>query len=224
MTGTYRLADEVGGQIACGEATRRDEGRHIDYAIHTEDIIPTLRESHEGLAEGEGQSDHYLILYEFAVDVQREKLRRTPPPKATRTDEVTKEELQWELDSVGNKIQNQEMHEVNREWITLSMATENTITDEKGRAGQRLRHEIKKPIRKCKATYQADKIQRITERKLRRLARRAKELTKKPDDAKLWSNVLTSAIPLQRRFPQLIHAEWGDMKAYAVPGILIPNH
>ena len=66
------------------EPTRKN-GRHIDYALHSVNLVPSCRHQANGVA------DHDLVFYVFPLQAEEACLRVAPPRKLAATEPVSQE-------------------------------------------------------------------------------------------------------------------------------------
>ena len=206
--GAWRLAEETILGDAPLPPTRRDDrgrptGRCIDYALSTAGV-PVLDRR-----QTPGPADHDLISYTFSLARDQRELPCAPLPSLEL---VTAPDWDHAWASHAAEFDQALLdHDVDAAWVLLSAAAEDLLTQAPGADFSPLpRSRVVAPRPRAPPSTKAETLQTHPERRLRRLARRALELQRRPQDpvaAKLWGRVLKDAAELgiqDRSSPQAV--------------------
>ena len=192
QNGSLHLADEVAGSSCINSPTRQD-GRHIDYALHSFRLVPHSRSQYSGVA------DHDLVLYQFSMCEIEASRFVAPARNLLEVHQVSSETflehfpLQEFQDHLGN-------HDVQSAWNLLSNSAEHVLKPATGRP----RCKIPSPTEPAKAPTKPDKLQSMTERKLRRTLRRVLENQRDANAPwSLYRKICRDIHNLSRQFPEL---------------------
>lgn len=165
-SGQLHLADDVAGPFQMHEPTRKN-GRHIDYALHSVNLVPSCRHQANGVA------DHDLVFYVFPLQAEEACLRVAPPRKLAATEPVSQE--LWDS-TFPLKVFEKEVRQghVQSAWVLLSDHAEFCLKALPGRK----RSKVPQPTQAAKAPVKPELIQSVLERRLRRTKRRLHEVQK----------------------------------------------
>ncbi|CAE7800881.1 pol, partial [Symbiodinium sp. CCMP2456] len=200
--GFWRLADEtVEGDIPL-RPTRRDEhgqptGRCVDFALSTVGVPALDRQ------QTPGPADHDLVSYSFSLEKDTRELPRAPSRRPLPADLPPVTTEAWEQAWAQHDAAfDQALHatDVNAAWVLLSHAAESLLTgDPHTDAGHLPRAWVISPRPRPSPSTKSEALQSHPERRLRRLARRALELQRRPEDPSasgLRQRVLRDAVEL----------------------------
>ena len=192
QNGSLHLADEVAGSSCINSPTRQD-GRHIDYALHSFRLVPHSRSQHSGVA------DHDLVLYQFSMCEIEASRFVAPARNLLEVHQVSSETFleHFPLQEFQDHLRN---HDVQSAWNLLSNSAEHVLKPATGRP----RCKIPSPTEPAKAPTKPDKLQSMTERKLRRTLRRVLENQRDVNAPwSLYRKICRDIHNLSRQFPEL---------------------
>ena len=182
--GTWRLADEVVLGDCVMPPTRRDKhgqpcGRCVDFALSTVGLPALARQQNRGPA------DHDLVSYDFSFARDLRSVPRAPGrlPLASTVEAVSVESWNecWApcSEAFAEALQ---QGDLDHAWTLLSDAAEDLLLDpERPAGGAARRSMVLEPKPRPPQSTKAPTVQTHKERSLRRLARRATELSRSPD-------------------------------------------
>lgn len=197
-SGQLHLADDVAGPFQLHQPTRAN-GRHIDYALHTVNVVPSARNQVTGVA------DHDLVYYSFPVRPAEACLRVAPPRKLNATEKV--DQQTWESTFPFNVFQQEvQQGNVQAAWVLLSDHAEICLQAQQGRK----RSTVPEPVQAATAPVKPESIQSVLERRLRRTHRRLQEVQKPGAPCSLVRKVRLELLRLAHHFPELSEFEVFD--------------
>ena len=164
-SGQLHLADAVGGLEAQVTPTRLGQAaRHIDNALHSMRIVPIARSQERGVA------DHTLIAYDFQVGELEPFYQVAPRRQLQVNEEVEDQTLNSAFDAdLYDRLLSQD--QIQEAWNMLSDCAEELLLPKPGRK----RSTIPQPVQAAQRPVQADCLQSMLERRLRRALRRVLE-------------------------------------------------
>ncbi|CAE7451987.1 unnamed protein product [Symbiodinium natans] len=196
-SGRLHLADDVAGPLQLQGPTRTN-GRHIDYALHTSNLVP--RSKHQTT----GPADHDLVVYTFEV-FNEEPIFKVAPPRKLQA-QVPVQPDAWSQHFPQDRFdQALCAKDVQHAWDILSDAAESVLQPCQGRK----RSKIPRPTQPAKAPVKQDALQSVLERRLRRLHRRLLEFLKGSGPWSLLCNIRNDLRNLCHRCPEL--SEFQDL-------------
>ena len=192
-SGQLHLADAVDGPEARVTPTRLGPAaRHIDYALHSMRVVPLARSQERGVA------DHALIAYDFKVGALKPFYQVAPPRKLQMNQEVEVQAWDAAFDLVTyHQLLSQD--QIQEAWNMLSDSAEQLLVPKPGRK----RSAIPKPVQVAQRPVQADRLQSILERRLRRTQRRVLESQKPQAPLSLADKISRDLVYFQKHFPEL---------------------
>eukprot|EP00439_Symbiodinium_sp_Y106_P072455 s897_g13.t1 len=211
--GTWRLAEETVAGDVPPQPTRRDEqgqpiGRCIDFALSTVGVPALDRQ------QTPGPADHDLISYTFSIAKDRRELPRAPLRRPAPCTPAAVTAQAWELAWTPHAAEFDRAllaSDVDAAWVLLSDVAERLLMGEPPTDANLVpRSRVVAPKPRPPPSTKSEALQSHPERRLRRLARRALELQRRPEDpasARLWHRVLKDADELHvidRSGPQAI--------------------
>ena len=210
-SGSLYDADAVAGDPSNLPGTRRNEqgkltGRVIDYMLHCPALHVLQREQHRGVA------DHDLVTYSVQMCAQEACYSWPRRPAVVRTATPSEDEwaAAWEVHGPAFE-QGLRDNDVDSAWAALSAAFVTLL----GRSGSTAApHDSRAPVQSLPTPQpRAPTFQSISERRLRRLFRRAGELVRNGPQPDLLRNLRRDVRDLAPDFPALLHQDWGTAEA-----------
>eukprot|EP00435_Cladocopium_sp_Y103_P054690 s2232_g17.t2 len=189
--GRLHLADDIAGPLQLQPPTRTG-GRHIDYALHSIQLIPTER------CQVSGVADHDLVFYSFPVSAE-EACFRIQPARALLASEPISDEIWNSTFDFPRFRALLEQSQVEEAWVLLSNAAETCLQAKPGRK----RSSVPAPTQVPRAPVKPETLQSTLERRLRRTYRRVLELQKPTWPWTLLNKVRGQIHKLTRVFPEL---------------------